>query len=294
MRTVSEVTSRMDLSLVIATRNRGEFLPSMLESLRRVSSSLQWEVIFVDNGSSDATAKVLAAFQRSFAIPVRVLTEPRPGAGRARNVGWRAAKGRIIGFIDDDCYPAPDYIDQIESCFAASGMGFIGGRILLHDPADLRITIQEATERVLLPPRRFIYAGVLQGANWAVRRCALEQVGGFDPNLGAGTKFFCEEVELQARLSAAGWTGAFEPGPLVYHHHRRQSLNEVSTLQRMYDIGRGAYYAKCLLDPRLRTRYARQWLHTMRFGPTSRVVREISSAANYYWMRASGKLEVAP
>jgi glycosyltransferase involved in cell wall biosynthesis len=292
MNAINKITPRMDLSFVVATRNRGEFLPAMLESLRGLKSSLRWEVIFVDNGSTDATAEVLEAFRRSFEMPVRVLSEPRPGAGRARNTGWRAAMGRIIAFIDDDCYPAPDYIDQVESCFAASGIGYIGGRVLLHDVADLRITIQESTERLLLPPRRFIYAGVLQGANWAARRCALEQVGGFDPNLGPGTKFVCEEVELQARLSAVGWTGAFEPGPLVYHHHRRKSLSDISTLQRSYDLGRGAYYAKCILDPRMRTRYAKEWLYTMRFGPTSRVVREIRSAANYFWMRASGKLEV--
>src|ERR1700682_5317217 len=124
----------MDLSIVIATRNRAEFLPSTLESLRRVRSALEWEVIFVDNASSDATMQVLKAFQSSCSIPVRVLREPRPGAGRARNVGWHAATGSVIGFIDDDCYPAPDYVDQLNECFHALEVGFIGGRVLLHDP----------------------------------------------------------------------------------------------------------------------------------------------------------------
>ena len=51
----------MDLSIVIATRNRAEFLPATLESLRSVKSALKWEVIFVDNASSDATMRVLEA-----------------------------------------------------------------------------------------------------------------------------------------------------------------------------------------------------------------------------------------
>jgi glycosyltransferase involved in cell wall biosynthesis len=284
----------IDLSIVIATRNRAEFLPPTLESLRRVRSTLNWEVIFVDNASNDATVQLLEVFQSCSPVPVRVLREPRPGAGRARNVGWRAATGSVIGFIDDDCYPAPDYIDQVHECFRASEVGFIGGRVLLHDPTDLRITIQEGTEPALLPAGRFISAGLLQGANWAVRLTALEEVGGFDPNLGPGTPFVCEEVELQARLSAAGWIGAFEPGPLVYHHHRRKSPRDLGVLQRTYDLGRGAYYAKCLLDPRLRMRYAKQWLYTMRCGPVSRVIRELSSAALYFWLRARGRLEVCP
>lgn len=284
----------MDLSIVIATRNRAERLSGTLESLRRIQSKLTWEIIFVDNASSDATMQVLEAFQKSCPVPLRVLTEPHPGAGRARNLGWRAATGAIIGFIDDDCYPAPDYIDQVQKCFLAREVGFVGGRVLLHDPTDLRITIQEGTERVLLPAGRFIFAGVLQGANWAARRTALEQVGGFDPNLGPGTPFVCEEVELQARLSAAGWIGAFDPRPLVYHHHRRKSPRDLTALQRTYDLGRGAYYAKCLLDPRLRVRYAIQWLVTMRSGPVSRVTRELRAAAHYFWLRALGKLEVCP
>ena len=286
--------SMMDLSIVIATRNRAEFLPATLESLRRITTPSKWEVILVDNASTDATMQVLEAFQSSCSIPVRVLSEPRPGAGRARNVGWRAATGRIVGFIDDDCYPAPDYVDQVQKCFGAREVGFIGGRVLLHDPTDLRITIQERTQPVLLPAGEFIFAGVLQGANWAARRTALEEVGGFDPNLGPGTPFVCEEVELQARLSAAGWIGAFDPAPLVYHHHRRKTQRDLGAVQRTYDLGRGAYYAKCLLDPRLRMRYAKQWMYTMRSGPLLRVMRELRAAAHYFWLRAWGRLEVCP
>jgi glycosyltransferase involved in cell wall biosynthesis len=292
LRGYSAEQSVTDLSFVIATRNRAEFLPATLESLLRVKSALKWEAIFVDNASNDATSEVLEAFRKSSSIPVQVLREPRPGAGRARNVGWRAAAGTVVGFIDDDCYPAVDYVDQVHECFQNGEIGFVGGRVLLHDPTDLRITIQEGTEPVLLPAGRFIYAGLLQGANWAVRRTALEEVGGFDPNLGPGTPFVCEEVELQARLSAAGWVGTFDPRPLVYHHHRRKTTRDLDALQRTYDLGRGAYYAKCLLDPRLRLSYAKRWLSMMPSGPVSRVRRELGAAAHYFWLRACGRLEV--
>jgi glycosyltransferase involved in cell wall biosynthesis len=282
----------MDLSVVVATRDRAKFLPPMLESLRKIESRLRWEVIFVDNASQDKTGEVLQEFLNSSRISVRVVREPQPGAGRARNTGWRAASAAIISFIDDDCYPTPNLIDEVHQCFVRKEVGFIGGRILLHDPTDLRITIQESTEPRTWPPGSFIAAGALQGANWAVRRTALENVGGFDPNLGAGTPFACEEVELQARLSAGGWTGAYNPRPLVYHHHRRRSPEDLSALKRSYDVGRGAYYAKCLLDPRLRWRYAKRWASTMLPGPLTRVARELVGAGHYLWLRARGRLEV--
>jgi len=282
----------MDLSFVIATRNRARFLSETLETLGRIKSDLAWEVIFVDNASTDDTSDVLRAFERSATMPVRVLSEPRPGAGRARNTGWRVAKGEVVGFIDDDCYAAPDYVDQVTRCFADPRVGFIGGRVLLHDPTDLHITTQEWTEPIVLTPGKFIFAGLLQGANWAARSTALEKVGGFDPNLGPGTPFVCEEVELQARLSAAGWIGKIDTRPLVYHHHRRKSVGDLGKLEETYDLGRGAYYAKCLLDPRLRSRYARQWLSMMPSSSVRRVYRELRSAAHYYYLRATGKLEV--
>ncbi len=281
----------MDLSFVIATHNRARFLSGTLESLERIVSKRTWEVIFVDNASNDETTSVLEAFRESTSIPVRVLKEPKPGAGRARNTGWRVATGEIIAFIDDDCYAAPDYVDQLCECFARDEMGYVGGRVLLHDPSDLHVTTQEYTKQIVLKPGHFIFAGLLQGANWSVRRAALEQVGGFDPNLGPGTPFVCEEVELQARLSAAGWVGGYDPRPLVYHHHRRKSVGDLSALEKSYDTGRGAYYAKCLLDSRMRARYAKQWLSMLPSSPVRRVYRELTAAAYYYSLRARGKLE---
>jgi glycosyltransferase involved in cell wall biosynthesis len=283
----------MDLSFVIATHNRARFLSGTLDALRRIQTTRSWEVIFVDNASNDDTTAVLEVFRQTATVPVRIMKEPKPGAGRARNTGWRVANGDIIAFIDDDCYAAPDYIDRLCECFAPNDIGYVGGRVLLHDPTDLHVTTQEYMQQIVLKPGHFIFAGLLQGANWAVRRRALEQVGGFDPNLGPGTPFVCEEVELQARLSAAGWVGGYDPRPLVYHHHRRKSIGDLSKLEKSYDTGRGAYYAKCLLDPRMRARYARQWLSMLPSSPVRRVYRELMSAAHYYSLRARGKLEVS-
>src|SRR5687767_10256208 len=126
----------MDLSLVICTRNRAQLLAQALPYLTRLRTEALWEIVFVNNGSSDTTGETLSAFVRSSGLDARVLDEPKPGLASARNAGWRRARGRVIAFTDDDCYPAPDYLDQVRNCFAEIDLGYLGGRVLLFDRDD--------------------------------------------------------------------------------------------------------------------------------------------------------------
>ena len=71
----------------------------------------------------------------------------------------------------------------------------------------------------------------------AVRRNVIAAVGPFDPDLGAGTPFPAEDVELVARASAAGWLGGYYPGPIVYHDHGRSSPSAVKHILKEYDLG---------------------------------------------------------
>ena len=97
----------------------------------------------------------------------------------------------------------------------------------------------------------------------AARRSVLEALGGFDELLGAGTPYPSEDVDLVSRASAAGWRGVYDPRPVVAHHHRRRSDSQVDTLRHAYDLGRGAYYAKCLADPKRRGKAWRVWLKSL-------------------------------
>jgi glycosyltransferase involved in cell wall biosynthesis len=227
-----------------------------LPRLTRLQTRAAWELILVDNGSSDGTRDVLAAFAASSGLDACVVHEPHPGLAAARNTGWRRARGRVVAFTDDDCYPAPDYVDQLLACFREAELGYLGGRVLLFDPRDARVTIQESRLRVDIAPRSFLRTGLVHGANMAVCRDALERSGGFDERFGAGTALYCaEDVDLLARASALGYRGAYDPRPTVLHHHRRTSPEEVERLLAGYDIGRGAYYAKALADRRMRAAY---------------------------------------
>lgn len=245
------------IALVIVTRNRRSQLLRTLESLKTLRTRVSWELIVVDNGSTDSTGTVVGAFASVFAQPTRLVSEPALGQGNARNAGWRSAEAQIVAYLDDDCYPAEDYLDAIHNCFAEnSNLGFVSGRILLYDETDLRMTIQESLRHVSLTPKSFVLPGFIQGANSAFRRASLAQVDGFDPRFGgAKGQFLAEELDVAARISAAGWHGAYDPRPLVYHHHGRKTWWQAWRLMRVYQRGIGGFYAKCFLDRQLRAAF---------------------------------------
>ncbi len=274
--------SVFDLSLVICTRNRAGQLAQTLKRVSAIKSQLRWELVIVDNASTDRTSALVADFAATFDHPVQALNQQGRGVAVAKNAGWHSTRSDIVVCIDDDCYPEEDYLDAVFECFSRDPkLGFVGGRILLHDPMDRRITLQESLEPVFFPAGSFIRAGIIQGANVAYRRAALSGVGGFDPWFGAGALYSGDELELMARISAAGWNGVYDPKPVVYHHHGRKTAEDESRLTRWYDRGRGAYYAKCMLNKRMRSVYLKNWLRTRPHQPWKRTAVEIVSGLDY-------------
>jgi GT2 family glycosyltransferase len=255
----ADPTTEIEVSIVICTRNRASRLSGTLGALRALSTSHGYEVIWVDNASTDDTAAVL---QRAFADDTvsRYILGQRIGLGAARNLGWKNARGKIVAFTDDDCYPSPDYVDAILAAFADHpGAGVIGGRILLYNPNHARITIEESEATRVYPKRTFVRAGTLQGANLAFRREALQAIGGIDPELGAGTRFPCEDIDAVTAVLWAGFDACFDPRPTVQHDHGRAAA-EVPALLHSYDRGRGSFYAKYILRPDTRATFILRWL----------------------------------
>lgn len=271
------------ISLVICTRNRARQLERCLETVKQIQCDQPWELVIIDNGSTDATQGVIDRFRNSLPCQLSVSVEPTPGLGRARNLGWRTARGEVISFTDDDCYPDPSFLSAVLDAFQPNPrLGFLGGQIRLYDPTDYKITIQEHDRRESLPAHSFIPTGLIQGANFSLRRAALEDAHGFDEMFGAGTRFPCEDIDIVARASAAGWEGAYNPAPLVYHHHGRKTEDEATRLMKQYDRGRGAYYAKCLLNPVLRVMALKHWYWGIRSQPCRTTCRELGAACEYW------------
>ncbi len=269
------------ISLVVNTRDRASVLAPSLESLRRLSCPRPWELVLVDNGSSDATPGLLAAFASGADMPCSVLREATPGLGRARNRGWQAARGPIVCFTDDDCYPAADLLPQMLAAFADPAIGFVAGRILLHDASDLPIGIKSDPERRFYPPHFAFPPGELHGANLAFRRVVLETIGGFDELTGAGTPYPFEDIDAIMRASLAGFAGAYDPRPTVSHHHRRRGGEALRKIQHGYARGRGAYFAKFLLGPGPRLTLLKRWLGCMRYHGLRWLPTEIAAAVEY-------------
>jgi len=256
----------------------------MLDALANVRSSHTWEVLIVDNASTDDTARVLAAAD-DCGGRLKTAYCDRIGLGAARDFAWRQTSGSIIAFTDDDCYVAPDFVDAMIGAFREHpAVGAIGGRVLLFDPTDYPVTIDLREVAEEQAPYSFVPAGALLGANMAFRRTAMEAIGGIDPDLGAGTPYPCEDIDAVAGVAWAGMRSRYDPAPLVYHHHGRKEA-DLPSLQLSYDLGRGAYFTKYLLRKDSRWTYLIGWLefafHDLHRGSVRRLVNELRSARSY-------------
>jgi len=240
----------MDVSLIICTRDRCQQLVRSLEAVTHITFERPWELIIVDNGSVDETLATVQEFTGRATVPVRYVFEAKPGLGNAHNAGLAVAQGEIVAFTDDDCYPASDFLSRVWSAFANPSVGYVCGRIMLHDPADARMTINESTIPLTFPGRLLVTnTGDIQGANMAFRRTVLTDIGGFDPLFGPGALFNAEDVDAAGRASSLGWTGQYRPEIVVRHHHGRKAA-DIPRLVRSYGMGTGAYHMKLLLRGR--------------------------------------------
>lgn len=270
------------VSVIICTRNRARQLDEALRLWRSVKSDHSWELIILDNASTDGTKEVV----EKSATDCRYLFCDRIGLGAGRDFAWREAKGKYVLFTDDDCYPLPNLIDSIVVAFEEfPSAGCIGGRILRHNPAHAFITTKESLEPETFQSNTFVPAGAIHGANFSFPKKVLEQVGGLDPSLGAGTPFPCEDVDVIARTVWAGFEARYDPRPTVRHDHGRTQA-DVPKLMRSYDDGRGAYYAKFIARAQTFDAYARAWVVHRSDGPLSVFIREAKSGFKY--LKAQG------
>jgi GT2 family glycosyltransferase len=198
----------LDVSVVVPTYRRDDTLLRCLETLARQDfPSDRFEVIVVDDARSATTPRAVGGFaSRHSGLDVRVLPGMCQGPAAARNVGWRAARGTVIAFIDDDAYPAGDgWLREGVSSFEDSRIAGVDGPVRV--PADD-------------PPTDFqrnvmgLERGTFITCNAFYRRSWLERVGGFDEEFRAP---FREDSDLQYRVEAAGGVLVRNPRALVIH-----------------------------------------------------------------------------
>lgn len=240
----------MKTSLIICTRDRAKQLQQCLDKLLRVKRPANdVEIVIVDNGSSDDTQAVIQGFSTKSQMAVVAGFTDRPGLGAARNRGVGLSTGELLVFTDDDCYLEEDYFVNLSRVFDSKICQYGMGQILLADAEDDERVANARVERVsIIPPHtQVVPAGAVQGANMFFLRKVFDVAGMFNEGMGAGTPFPCEDIDMAARASHSGFTGARLPGFTIFHHHgrKRGSLDAEKTVAS-YDFGRGAYYGSLL------------------------------------------------
>src|ERR1044072_2994156 len=118
----------MKFSVVIASYNRADELVKTLESLSHLQGADQWEVVIVDNNSSDNTKEVVLKAAETFPVPLRYFHEPQQGRSAALNTGIKAAQGEIIAPTDDDVRLDPDWLTNADRALQELGCDYLGGK----------------------------------------------------------------------------------------------------------------------------------------------------------------------
>lgn len=224
------------VAAIICTRDRPAMLAGCLEAVRGAMRPGD-EVVVVDSASRAGTTAEVAD---RFGFPVVRLE--RPGLSRARNAGVEATTAPLVAFTDDDCQPDRAWMARVSAGFTGASVGFLTGRVNADQHERAVSVFESATPRWWGPEDDVLTMG--HGANMAFRREVLEELGGFDERLGAGSRFpAAEDTDLFWRALRTGWSGRYEPGAIVTHLQWR-SRNDVLRVEYRYGVGGGAFAAK--------------------------------------------------
>jgi len=251
------------ISVLIATRNRTEWLQSCLMSLLEQTHEY-FEVVIVNSaGNKDELEACLKPFHDK--LRISSYYEEVAGVARAQNTAARNAKGHIFSFIDDDVIVDKYFLSHLANSFQeGSHVGCVNGLIV---PIELETKAQQLIEQFGGFSRGFdirkynntnhhpwdslfpYTAGRFgSGANMAFSKAAFEHIGGFDESLGTGSKAMGgHDVASYFDIIEHGYTLIYQPNALVWHRHRR----DYPSLKRQsfhYGAGLTAYLSKTIVD----------------------------------------------
>ena len=192
----------MRISVVIATKDRAAYLERAIDSLCKQLAAPSYEIVVVDNGSTDGT-KAVAALFASRGRPVRYVYEGEPNRGKARNRGVEAAEGYLILFCDDDVQAPPGFL-------AAHEVAHTSSNLVVNGPI-LNVASYEDRPKPALAnySRAFLCT-----CNVSLPRHAIVAVGGFDE---AFHLYGWEDTELGVRLREAGLAWKFAWDAYIWH-----------------------------------------------------------------------------
>jgi len=211
------------VSVVVCSYNGERVIRECAEGLSRLEYP-NFEVIVVDDGSTDATA----AIARDYGFKV-ISTENR-GLSSARNTGLEHATGELIAYLDDDAYPDPHWLSYLANTFMTTDYAGVGGpNIPPRGDGFIAECVANAPGGPLHVMLTDTQAEHIPGCNMAFRTACLKPIGGFDPQFRVAG----DDVDVCWRLQEQGWTLGFNACAMVFHH-RRNSIRAYWRQQRGY------------------------------------------------------------
>jgi glycosyltransferase involved in cell wall biosynthesis len=237
------------LTVILCTYNRCQILNQALESVAasQLPESVEWEVLVVDNNSTDQTRDVVDTFSKAHPR-FRYIFERKQGKSYALNAGIREASGDILAFTDDDIVVAPTWLWGLASPLASGEWGSSGGRIgasnTFQCPPWLALQGKYSLGSVLgffdLGDKAGSSQEAFYGGNVAYRREVFEKCGLYRTDLGrSGTSLLSsEDTEFSRRVMTSGARLWYEPSAVVYHAVPKERLSKGHFLNYFYHHGR--------------------------------------------------------
>jgi glycosyltransferase involved in cell wall biosynthesis len=248
----------LKITVILCTHNRCRSLARALESVAasELPTSIEWDVLVVDNNSRDQTREVVEVFCRRDPGRFRYLFEPQPGKSYALNRGIREACGEILAFMDDDVTVEPTWLQNLTATLHDNEWVGAGGRILPEKafslPRWLALDGPYAMSGILALFDLGDTAGQLKltpfGTNMAFRKKMFEKYGGFRTDLGPtpGSEIRNEDTEFGRRVMEAGEHLRYEPSAVVYHEVPQHRLRKEYFLRWRFDYGRAKIRVKIM------------------------------------------------
>jgi glycosyltransferase involved in cell wall biosynthesis len=248
----------MLFSVVICTHNRASTLRRCLATTSTLlpPQGGPWELIVVDNASTDNTREVVEELATRADIPVRYVYEPRLGHSVALNTGIRACRGEVIAFTDDDALPVPDWLRYIEAALATYEADWVFGKVVpewdglpprwFSPRFNPHFALLDYGPEPFVATRQHPFFGV----NHACRSSALARIGTYREDLGLVGALSGEgnEIDLFRRALAAGLQVVYEPAALVRHVIAPERQTKKYWRHRNWAIA-GHLYQQLLADP---------------------------------------------
>jgi len=200
------------VSVIVPAYNAARTIARCIESLLGQNFPRRdFEIIVVDNNSTDTTAEIIKRY------PVKYVIEKKRGPAAARNAGIAASKGSILAFIDSDCFARKDWLREGLAAFE-DGVGCVAGRVLASEPENVYEKIIAGRDEFNVPEDYHGHSPYAITANVIFRREVFDAVGMFDTAFRAPAG---EDVDICWRmLKGTAFTLKRHDGAVVFHKHR--------------------------------------------------------------------------